>query len=92
MPVEVEIRVDGDLVKTLHVGRVPGEGIPGVVNRYLAVFRDPGQQADWHADDVIGFAHNESEPIELLVYRALNEINRQGLDDLGAFISGDSSW
>ena len=92
MPVQVEIRINGGLIKTLHIGRLPGgAGIPGVVNEYAAVLRDPDQQPDWYADDVVsGILHNYSDGVVVLVRRALDGLAKADADELGDIISGNA--
>jgi hypothetical protein len=92
MAVQVEMRVNGDLIKTLHIGRIlGGAGVSGVVDEYAAVLRGPDEQPDWYADDVVsGILHNYSDPVEVLVRRALDGIARADADELGDIISGNA--
>jgi hypothetical protein len=91
MAVQVEMRINGELIQTLHIGRIPGgAGVPGVVNEYAAVLRGGDEQPDWYAPDVVsGILHNYSDPLEVLVRRALDGISRADADELGAIISGN---
>lgn len=74
MAVQVEMRVNGHIIKTLHIGRIEGTEDKHSINRYLAAIRLPGEQADWYASDVIEVEHRYGDGIEELVRKTLNTI------------------
>ena len=74
MAVQVEMRVNGSIIKVLHIGRIEGTEDKHSVNTYLAGFRRPGEQEDWYADDMTEFTHRYGDGIEELVRKALNSI------------------
>lgn len=81
MAVQVEMRVNGYIIKTLHIGRIEGTEDKDSVNHYLAAIRLPGEQPDWYADDVTEFEHRYGDGIEELTRKALNIIKEQ--EDIG---------
>lgn len=74
MPTQIEMRVNGHIIKTLHIGRIEGTEDKHSINTYLAGFRRPGEQPDWYADDMVEFQHQYGNGIEELARRALNAI------------------
>jgi len=74
MAVQVEMRVNGYIIKTLHIGRVEGTEDKDSVNHYLAAIRLPGEQPDWYASDMVELDHRYGDGIEELVRKALNTI------------------
>lgn len=81
MAVQVEMRVNGYIIKTLHIGRVEGTEDKDSVNRYLAGIRLPGEQPDWYAADMVEVEHRYGDGIEELVRKTLNTIKEN--DELG---------
>lgn len=77
MAVQVEMRVNGYIIKTLHIGRVEGTEDKDSVNRYLAGIRLPGEQPDWYASDMVEVEHRYGDGIEELVRKALNTIKEE---------------
>jgi len=77
MAVQVEMRVNGSIIKVLHIGRIEGTEDKHSINTYIAAFRRPGDQPDWYADDVIEFQHRYGDGIEELTRKALNTIKEQ---------------
>lgn len=48
MPLHVDIRVNDDLIHSIHIGRIAGTTDPDSVNTYLAVLGDePTKAQDW---------------------------------------------
>ena len=81
MTVQVEMRVNGYIIKTLHIGRIQGTEDKESVNTYIAGIRLPGEQPDWYASDVVEFQHRYGDGIEELVRKALNTIKEE--EELG---------
>lgn len=75
MAVQVEMRVNGSIIKVLHIGRVEGTEDKHSVNTYLAGIRLAGEQPDWYSDDMVEFRHRYGDGIVELTRRALNAIN-----------------
>lgn len=74
MAVQVEMRVNGNIINVLHIGRIEGTEDRHSINRYLAGFRRPGEQPDWYSPDMIEVEHRYGDGIEELVRKTLNEI------------------
>lgn len=74
MPVQVEMRINGHLIETLHIGRIKGNTKPNSVNTYAAVMRKPGEQPDWFAEDVTILEHRYGDMLQELVRKSLNAI------------------
>jgi hypothetical protein len=74
VPTQVEMRVNGSIIQTLHVGRIEGTEDKHSINTYVAVIRRPGEQPDWYADDAVEFQHQYGNGIVELTRRALNAI------------------
>lgn len=81
MAVQVEMRVNGHIIKTLHISRTEGTEDKHSINKYFATIRLPGEQADWYADDVFEVEHRYGDGIEELVRKALNTIKEE--EELG---------
>ena len=79
MPVQVEMRINGHLIETLHIGRLKGDTRPNSINTYAAVIRNPGEQPDWFAEDVVNLEHRYGDMLEELVRKSLNAINDKKL-------------
>jgi hypothetical protein len=75
MATQVEMRVNGSIIQTLHIGRIEGTEDKHSLNTYIAVVRRPGEQPDWYADDATEFQHRYGDGIEELVRKALNAIH-----------------
>ena len=74
MAVQVEMRVNGNIINVLHIGRIEGTEDKHSVNTYLAGFRRAGEQPDWYAPDFVEMTHRYGDGIEELVRKALNAI------------------
>lgn len=74
VPTQVEMRVNGSIIQTLHIGRIEGTEDKHSINTYVAVIRRPGEQPDWYADDAVEFEHQYGNGIVELTRRALNAI------------------
>ena len=74
MPVQVEMRINGHLIETLHIGRLKGNTKPNSINTYAAVVRKPGEQPDWFAEDVTILEHRYGDMLQELVRKSLNAI------------------
>lgn len=74
MAVQVEMRVNGNIIKVLHIGRTEGTEDKYSVNTYLAGFRRAGEQPDWYSPDMVELNHTYGDGIEELVRKALNAI------------------
>ncbi len=75
MPVQVEMRINGHIIDTLHIGRIEGEAKADSINTYLAVVRKPGEQPDWFAGDVIEVEHRYGDMLQELVRKSLNALH-----------------
>lgn len=74
MPVQVEMRINGHLIETLHIGRMKGNTKPNSINTYAAVVRKPGEQPDWFNEDVTILEHRYGDMLQELVRKSLNAI------------------
>lgn len=81
MAVQVEMRVNGYIIKTLHIGRIEGNEDKESINTYIAGIRNPGEQPDWYASDIVELEHRYGDGIEELVRKALNTIKE--VEELG---------
>ena len=81
MAVQVEMRVNGYIIKTLHIGRIEGTEDKDSVNTYIAGIRLPAEQPDWYASDMVELNHRYGDGIEELVRKALNTIKEN--EELG---------
>jgi hypothetical protein len=74
MPLQVEIRINGNMLKTLHIGRMEGTTDHDSVNTYAATLRLPGGQPDWYNPDASTFYHRYGDGLEVCVSKALDSI------------------
>jgi hypothetical protein len=74
MATQVEMRVGGNIISVLHIARTEGEPDKHSINNYIAAFRRPGEQPDWHSPDMVEFEHRYGDGIQELVRKALNAI------------------
>lgn len=84
MPVQVEMRINGHLIETLHIGRIEGDTNPDSVNKYVAVMREPYKEPDWLADDTVLVEHRYGDMLQELVRKSLNAIkDKDSAEKLG---------
>jgi hypothetical protein len=68
------MRVNGSIIKVLHIGRIEGTEDKHSVNTYLAGIRRAGEQPDWYSPDMVEVQHRYGDGIEELVRKTLNTI------------------
>lgn len=72
MSIDVEIGVNGDLVKVVHIIRVSGEPEPDSVNDYMVderVWPNP-----WDSGKTAAFKHRFGDGIDVCVAKALTAL------------------
>jgi hypothetical protein len=74
MPVQVEMRINGHLIETLHIGRIEGDTNPDSINKYIAVVRKPGEPANWFDGGTVDVEHRYGDMLQELVRKSLNAI------------------
>lgn len=72
MPLHVDIRLNHQLLHTIHIGRVEGGTRPNDVNTYRAVITEPGDLApDFFADDSVEYMHRYGDGANICVAKAI---------------------
>lgn len=78
MPIHVEIKINEQLINTLHIGRLKGGTGSQDVNSYLVVEgQRPKSADDWHSGET--FSHRYGDGAEVCVMKAIEAIRRNNV-------------
>jgi hypothetical protein len=78
VPIHVEIKINEQLINTLHIGRLEGGTGPQDVNSYLVVEgQRPKGVDDWHRGET--FSHRYGDGAEVCVMKAIEAIRRNNV-------------
>ena len=76
MPLHVEIKLNHQLLHTIHIGRLDGGSRPDDINTYRAVTTLPGDyNIDFFAPGSVEFTHRYGDGADLCVARAVSALD-----------------
>lgn len=75
MPIHIDIRINRELINTLHIARVKGGTKPDDINDYLILEGDePLRYEDWLVDGV-PFTHRYGDGAEICVMKGIQAVH-----------------
>lgn len=76
MPLHVEIKLNHQLLHTIHIGRMNGGTRPDDINTYRAVITYPGENtvADFDSPDAVEYSHRYGDGADICVSKAITAL------------------
>jgi hypothetical protein len=71
MPIHVEIRINHELIDTIHIGRMEELKGRDQSHQYLVTNKTTKSMVDWTDPNAVEFEHNYSEGAHICVAKAL---------------------
>lgn len=78
MPLHIDIRLNQQLLGTVHIGRVEGDEQPNTVNTYRAVETRPGDyDIDFFGADSVEFTHRYGDGALICAQKAIEALTKR---------------
>lgn len=75
MPIHVDIRINDEHIKTIHIGRDDAYMGSDEIHSYIVTDRTVTTRSDWYDIDAKRFKHKYSDGLDVCVQKALEAYN-----------------